>query len=81
MARGGDQVKLAKDILEGGDPQDESDIPKEVPPEADRMVDPDNVMRGYEATVSNPSTFSPSDSLPRHLAQSQVPSKLRVVAQ
>jgi hypothetical protein len=58
MARGEDQVQIANDILEGGDPQDESDIPKEVPPEADHMVDPDNVMRGYEATVSNPSTFT-----------------------
>jgi hypothetical protein len=55
MARNAD---IANEILDGGDPQDESDIPKEVPPEADKLTDPHNIVRGYKATISRPSKWA-----------------------
>lgn len=36
---------------------DESDIPKEVPVSEESEKDPENVIRGHKATLSNPSRF------------------------
>ncbi|EXL65094.1 hypothetical protein IWW34DRAFT_894084 [Fusarium oxysporum f. sp. albedinis] len=40
---------IVNEILDGGDPQDESNIPREVPPEADKLTDPHNIVHVSEA--------------------------------
>ncbi|KAK0747226.1 hypothetical protein B0T21DRAFT_379355 [Apiosordaria backusii] len=49
----------------------EYDIPQEVPASADRERDPENVIRGHKAAISNPSTDSDASHGCRRLANLQ----------
>ncbi|KAK4097179.1 hypothetical protein N658DRAFT_434563 [Parathielavia hyrcaniae] len=49
---------------------DEGDIPQEVPASADYEAEPENVLRGHKATISNPNTSQQAKDKSRKVLES-----------